>query len=539
MTILRSITTFAPRKQQHLSETIQIQQHNTMNTTKKIASALISVFDKNGLEPIVKALHQNNVTIYSTGGTETFIKDLGIPVVAVEDITAFPEILGGRVKTLHPKIFGGILNRQDHAGDVQQMKEFNIPQIDLVIVDLYPFEKTVASGASEQDIIEKIDIGGISLIRAAAKNFKDTVIVPSVEQYAPFLNFYTENNGATTLENRKVLASRAFNVSSHYDAAIFNYFNQVFEEPVLKISEQNGNVLRYGENPHQKGFFYGDFDKMFTKVHGKELSYNNLLDVDAAVNLMNEFKGDNPTFAILKHNNACGLATRNTMKEAYLDALAGDPTSAFGGVLIANGKIDVATANEINQLFCEVVIAPAYDQEAIDILEEKKNRIILIQNEVELPQTTVRTCLNGVLVQDKDNVTDTKEHLKTVTTAVPTAEEIEDLLFASKICKHTKSNTIVFAKNKQLCASGTGQTSRVDALRHAIEKATSFEFDLTGAVMASDAFFPFPDCVEIANKAGITAVIQPGGSIKDELSITYCNANNMAMVFTGIRHFKH
>lgn len=539
MTFLRSITTFAPRKQQHLSETNQIQQHNTMNTTKKIASALISVFDKNGLEPIVKALHQNNVTIYSTGGTETFIKDLGIPVVAVEDITAFPEILGGRVKTLHPKIFGGILNRQDHAGDVEQMKEFNIPQIDLVIVDLYPFEKTVASGASEQDIIEKIDIGGISLIRAAAKNFKDTVIVPSVEQYAPFLNFYTENNGATTLENRKLLASRAFNVSSHYDSAIFNYFNQVFEEPVLKISEQNGNVLRYGENPHQKGFFYGDFDKMFTKVHGKELSYNNLLDVDAAVNLMNEFKNDNPTFAILKHNNACGLATRNTMKEAYLDALAGDPTSAFGGVLIANGKIDVATANEINQLFCEVVIAPAYDQEAIDILEEKKNRIILILNEVELPQTTVRTCLNGVLVQDKDNVTDSKDHLKTVTTAVPTAEEIEDLLFASKICKHTKSNTIVFAKNKQLCASGTGQTSRVDALRQAIEKATSFEFDLTGAVMASDAFFPFPDCVEIANKAGITAVIQPGGSIKDELSINYCNDNNMAMVFTGIRHFKH
>ncbi len=539
MTILRSITTFAPRKQQHLSETIQIQQHNTMNTTKKIASALISVFDKNGLEPIVKALHQNNVTIYSTGGTETFIKDLGIPVVAVEDITAFPEILGGRVKTLHPKIFGGILNRQDHAGDVEQMKEFNIPQIDLVIVDLYPFEKTVASGASEQDIIEKIDIGGISLIRAAAKNFKDTVIVPSVEQYAPFLNFYTENNGATTLENRKLLASRAFNVSSHYDSAIFNYFNQTFEEPVLKISEQNGNVLRYGENPHQKGFFYGDFDKMFTKVHGKELSYNNLLDVDAAVNLMNEYKNDNPTCAILKHNNACGLATRNTMKEAYLDALAGDPTSAFGGVLIANGKIDVATANEINQLFCEVVIAPAYDQEAIDILEEKKNRIILILNEVELPQTTVRTCLNGVLVQDKDNVTDSKDHLKTVTTAIPTAEEIEDLLFASKICKHTKSNTIVFAKNKQLCASGTGQTSRVDALRQAIEKATSFEFDLTGAVMASDAFFPFPDCVEIANKAGITAVIQPGGSIKDELSINYCNDNNMAMVFTGIRHFKH
>lgn len=508
-----------------------------MNSTKKIASALISVFDKTGLEPIVKALHQNNVTIYSTGGTETFIKSFGIPVVAVEDITSFPEILGGRVKTLHPKIFGGILNRQDHSGDVQQMQEFNIPQIDLVIVDLYPFEKTVASGASEADIIEKIDIGGISLIRAAAKNFKDTVIVPSVEEYASFLNFYTENNGATTLENRRLLATKAFHVSSHYDGAIFNYFNT--DETYLKTSVANGQILRYGENPHQKGFFFGDFDQMFTKVHGKELSYNNLLDVDAAVNLMNEFKGDEPTFAILKHNNACGLASRSTMKQAYLDALAADPTSAFGGVLIANGKIDLATAEEVNKLFCEVVIAPAYDQEAIDLLEEKKNRIILILNEVELPQKNVRTCLNGVLVQDKDNVTDSKSHLKTVTNSAPTADEIEDLLFASKICKHTKSNTIVFAKNKQLCASGTGQTSRVDALKQAIEKATSFEFDLTGAVMASDAFFPFPDCVEIANKAGITAVIQPGGSIKDELSISYCNENNMAMVFTGIRHFKH
>jgi phosphoribosylaminoimidazolecarboxamide formyltransferase/IMP cyclohydrolase len=508
-----------------------------MNTTKKIASALISVFDKTGLEPIVKALHQNNVTIYSTGGTETFIKNLDIPVVAVEDITSFPEILGGRVKTLHPKIFGGILNRQDHSGDVQQMQEFNIPQIDLVIVDLYPFEKTVASGASEADIIEKIDIGGISLIRAAAKNFKDTVIVPSVEEYVSFLNFYLENNGATTLENRRLLATKAFHVSSHYDGAIFNYFNT--DETYLKTSVANGQILRYGENPHQKGFFFGDFDQMFTKVHGKELSYNNLLDVDAAVNLMSEFKDDEPTFAILKHNNACGLASRSTMKQAYLDALAADPTSAFGGVLIANGKIDLATAEEINKLFCEVVIAPVYDQEAIDLLEEKKNRIILIINEVELPQKNVRTCLNGVLVQDKDNVTDSKSHLKTVTNSAPTADEIEDLLFASKICKHTKSNTIVFAKNKQLCASGTGQTSRVDALKQAIEKATSFEFDLTGAVMASDAFFPFPDCVEIANKAGITAVIQPGGSIKDELSINYCNDNNMAMVFTGIRHFKH
>jgi len=510
-----------------------------MNSPKKITAALLSVFDKTGLEPIVKALHQNNVTLFSTGGTETFIKELGIPVTAVEDITSYPSILGGRVKTLHPKIFGGILNRQDHEGDVQQMEEYQIPQIDLVIVDLYPFEKTVASGASDAEIIEKIDIGGISLIRAAAKNFKDTVIVSSVDQYTTFLNLYAEQNGNTTLENRKSFATKAFNVSSHYDAAIFNYFNKVQEEVVFKLSEQNGQALRYGENPHQKGFFYGDFNKMFTKIHGKELSYNNLLDVDAAVNLMNEFSNDNPTFAILKHNNACGIATRASMKEAYLDALAGDPTSAFGGVLIANGTIDKTTAEEINKLFCEVVIAKNYDNEALEILEEKKNRIILVQNEIALPQTTVRTCLNGVLVQDKDFITDTREHLKTVTITSPTEEEIEDLLFASKICKHTKSNTIVFAKNKQLCASGTGQTSRVDALKQAIEKATSFEFDLTGAVMASDAFFPFPDCVEIANKAGITAVIQPGGSIKDELSIAYCNDNNLAMVFTGIRHFKH
>jgi phosphoribosylaminoimidazolecarboxamide formyltransferase/IMP cyclohydrolase len=508
-----------------------------MTHTKQIKSALISVFDKTGLEPIVKALHQNNVTIYSTGGTQDFIQNLNIPVVAVEDITAFPEILGGRVKTLHPKIFGGILNRQDNESDVAQMTEFDIPQIDLVIVDLYPFEKTVASGASESDIIEKIDIGGISLIRAAAKNFKDTTIVASVDEYATFLNFYNESNGSTSIEQRKLLATKAFHTSSNYDTAIFNYFNT--EDSYLKISKEKGQVLRYGENPHQKGFFFGDFDQMFTKLHGKELSYNNLLDVDAGVNLMNEFKNNEPTFAILKHNNACGLATRATMKEAYLDALAGDPTSAFGGVLIANGNIDLATAEEINNLFCEVVIAPSYDQEAIDILEEKKNRIILVINDVELPAKNVRTCLNGILVQDKDNITDSKDILKTVTLTAPTEEEIEDLLFASKICKHTKSNTIVFAKNRQLISSGTGQTSRVDALNQAIEKAKTFEFELTGAVMASDAFFPFPDCVEIANKAGITAIIQPGGSIKDELSINYCNDNKVAMVMTGVRHFKH
>jgi len=508
-----------------------------MSTTKTIKSALISVFSKDGLEPIVRKLHEQNVTFYSTGGTEDFIKNLGIPVVPVEDVTSYPSILGGRVKTLHPKIFGGILNRQDHEGDVQQMEEYNIPQIDLVIVDLYPFEKTVASGASEADIIEKIDIGGISLIRAAAKNFKDTVIVASVDQYSSLLDLITEQNGATTLENRKLFATKAFHVSSHYDTAIFNYFNT--DDTIFKQSIADGQVLRYGENPHQKGFFFGDFDAMFTKLHGKELSYNNLLDVDAAVNLILEFKNEDPTFAILKHNNACGLATRSTMQDAYLTALAGDPTSAFGGVLIANGNIDEATASEINKLFCEVVIAPSYDEKAITILEEKKNRIILVQNEVELPQRQVRTCLNGILVQDKNNITDNKEHLKTVTNTTPSEQEIEDLIFASKVCKNTKSNTIVFAKNKTLIASGTGQTSRVDALKQAVEKAHTFGFDLNGAVMASDAFFPFPDCVELAHNAGITAVIQPGGSIKDELSINYCNENKVAMVFTGTRHFKH
>jgi len=508
-----------------------------MSNTKTIQSALISVFDKTGLEPIVKQLHSQNVILYSTGGTEDFIKNLGIPVVAVEDVTSYPSILGGRVKTLHPKVFGGILNRQDNPNDVEQMKAYDIPQIDLVIVDLYPFEKTVASGASEADIIEKIDIGGISLIRAAAKNFKDTVIVASVNEYNFLLDLISTQNGSTTLEQRKLLATKAFHVSSHYDTAIFNYFNT--DETYYKQSIADGQILRYGENPHQKGYFFGDFDQMFTKVHGKELSYNNLLDVDAAVNLILEFKQNDPTFAILKHNNACGLATRSTMKQAYLDALAGDPTSAFGGVLIANGNIDEETALEINQLFCEVVIAPSYDDKAVVILQEKKNRIILIQNDVELPQKQVRTCLNGLLIQDKNSVTDNKEGLKTVTRKEPTNQEIEDLLFASKICKNTKSNTIVLAKNGQLIAAGTGQTSRVDALKQAIDKANSFNFDLKGAVMASDAFFPFPDCVEIAHHAGITAVIQPGGSIKDELSIDYCNENNLAMVFTGTRHFKH
>ena len=508
-------------------------------TTKKASAALISVFHKDGLEPIVKKLDELGVTLYSTGGTEKFIRDLGIDVVPVEDVTSYPSILGGRVKTLHPKVFGGILNRQDNESDVAQMEEFEIPQLDIVIVDLYPFEKTVASGASEQDIIEKIDIGGISLIRAAAKNYKDVLCVSSMEDYEDFLNVISEGNGTTTLEDRKRFATKAFNISSHYDTAIFNYFNKEKEETVLKISETKGQVLRYGENPHQKGFFFGDFDAMFNKLHGKELSYNNLLDVDAAVNLMAEFKHDDPTFAILKHNNACGLATRSTIHQAYVDALAGDPVSAFGGILISNVEIDKPTAEEIHKLFCEVVIAPSYSDEALDILKGKTNRIILIQKETGLPDTLVRTCLNGVLVQDKDYKTDSKEDLNPVTDKKPTPEEIEDLIFASKLCKHTKSNTIVLAKNKQLCASGTGQTSRVDALNQAIHKAKSFNFDLDGAVMASDAFFPFPDCVEIADKAGIKSVIQPGGSIKDQLSIDYCNENGLAMVMTGTRHFKH
>ena len=508
-----------------------------MNTSKTIKSALISVFHKDGLEPIVKKLNELNVTLYSTGGTEKFIKNLGINVIPVEDVTSYPSILGGRVKTLHPKVFGGILNRQENENDVAELAEFNIPQIDLVIVDLYPFEKTVASGATEQDIVEKIDIGGISLIRAAAKNFKDTCIVSSMEQYDSFLNILSEKKGLTTLSERKKLAAKAFNISSHYDTAIFNYFNE--EEIVYKASEQNAKVLRYGENPHQKGYFFGNLAAMFDKLHGKELSYNNLLDVDAAVNLIEEFKGEAPTFAILKHNNACGFAQRETIKQAYVDALAGDPVSAFGGVLIANTEIDQETAEEIHSLFCEVVIAPSYSDQALSILKGKKNRIILIQKEVELPTKSVRTCLNGSLIQDKDNITDRLEDLTYVTNTKPSQNQIDDLLFASKLCKNTKSNTIILVKNKQLLAGGTGQTSRVDALNQAIEKATSFGFNLAGSVMASDAFFPFPDCVEIADKAGVKSVIQPGGSIKDQLSIDYCNEHDISMVMTGTRHFKH
>ncbi|PIZ07467.1 MAG: bifunctional phosphoribosylaminoimidazolecarboxamide formyltransferase/IMP cyclohydrolase PurH [Flavobacteriaceae bacterium CG_4_10_14_0_8_um_filter_34_31] len=510
-----------------------------MNDLKTVKSALISVFSKEGLEPIVRKLNALGVTIYSTGGTEKFISELGIRVIPIEEVTSYPSILGGRVKTLHPKVFGGILNRQNHQGDIAEMQQYKIPQIDIVIVDLYPFEKTVASGAKEEDVIEKIDIGGISLIRAAAKNFADTICVSSVEDYKEFLTLLNEKEGQTSLADRKRFAGKAFNISSHYDTAIFNYFNTEEKIPSYKASILKGKELRYGENPHQKGYFFGDFDAMFDILHGKELSYNNLLDVDAAINLMAEFKNEAPTFAILKHNNACGIAQRKTLLEAYNAALAGDPVSAFGGILISNKEIDAATAQEVNKLFCEVVIAPSYATDAEKTLKEKKNRILLIQKEVTLPKTQVRSCLNGVLLQDKNQKTDTASDLVLVTNNKPSNIELDDLLFASKICKNTKSNTIVLVKNKQLCASGTGQTSRVDALRQAIEKSTSFHFDLKGAVMASDAFFPFPDCVEIAGNAGITAVIQPGGSIKDQLSIDYCNANNIAMVFTGTRHFKH
>jgi phosphoribosylaminoimidazolecarboxamide formyltransferase/IMP cyclohydrolase len=509
-----------------------------MSASIKIKSALISVFDKTGLAPIVTELHKNGVVLYSTGGTQSFIEELNIPVVRVEDLTSYPSILGGRVKTLHPKVFGAILNRRSNEEDKQQIAAYEIPEIDLVIVDLYPFEATVAAGASHEAIIEKIDIGGISLIRASAKNYTDVVILSAQKQYAPFLEMLVEQGGATNLEQRMQFAQEAFAVSSHYDTHIFSYFNQG-KSDLFKESITESQVLRYGENPHQKGVFYGKLDEIFDKLHGKELSYNNLLDVDAAVNLMAEFKHEDPTFAILKHNNPCGIAIRSTLKEAYAATLAADPVSAFGGILIANTEMDTETAQEINDLFCEVVIAPSYQAEALEILKSKKNRIILAQKDITLPKRQFRTILNGVLEQDKDTVTETANDLKTSTKTEPTPQEIKDLLFANKIVKHVKSNTIVLAKNNQLLACGTGQTSRVDALTQAIHKAKSFGFELSGAVMSSDAFFPFPDCVEIAGLEGITAVIQPGGSIKDDLSIAYCDAHNMAMVFTGNRHFKH
>lgn len=509
-----------------------------MAQNKRISNALISVFDKEGLGPIAKKLAEQGVTIYSTGGTQSYIEGLGISVEPVEELTSYPSILGGRVKTLHPKVFGGILSRRELAGDIAQLEEYAIPELDLVMVDLYPFENTVASGAAEKDVIEKIDIGGISLIRAAAKNFKDVVIVPSKDEYGFLQNMLDESGAESNLDQRKFLAKRAFEISSHYDSAIFTYFDEN-ETSALKLSQSKKTSLRYGENPHQKGAFFGDLDQLFTQLHGKSLSYNNLLDVDAAVQLMDEFSKDKPTFAILKHTNACGLAVRDSVVEAYEDALAGDPVSAFGGVLICNQKIDPAAAEKINTLFCEVVIAPGYEETALETLKSKKNRVILIQKEAEFANFTVRTALNGYLFQEKDERQDSISESQLATENDCSAQEKLDLEFAAKLVKHTKSNTIVFSKNNQLCASGTGQTSRVDALNQAITKAKVFGFDLNGAVMASDAFFPFPDCVEIAHKEGVNAVVQPGGSIKDKLSIDYCNTKKMAMYFTGTRHFKH
>lgn len=507
-----------------------------MEDLKKIKSALVSVFHKDGLDRIIKLLHENGVKLISTGGTKSFIESLNIPCKAVEDLTGYPSILGGRVKTLHPKVFGGILGRRSNDGDRVQMSQYDIPEIDLVIVDLYPFEDTVASGAPEADIIEKIDIGGISLIRGAAKNFDDVVIVASKAQYEPLQHILESSGAKTTLEQRKYFAKEAFAVSSAYDSAIFNWFDSDSHSS-LRLCENGSRSLRYGENPHQQACFYGDFDAMFDKLHGKEISYNNLLDIDAAVSLMSDF--DTPTFAILKHNNACGIASRATIEEAWDAALACDPVSAFGGVLMANGAIDTATAEKINKIFLEVIIAPEYSDEALEILKTKKNRIILRAKDLALPALRYRSALNGILAQQADTAVEKADDFNIVSKTKPSATELADLEFALKVVKHSKSNAIVLAKNGQLCASGIGQTSRVDSLRQAIEKARAFGFDLKGAVMASDAFFPFADCVEIAHEAGITAVVHPGGSVRDQESIDYCDANAMAMAMTGVRHFKH
>ncbi len=503
---------------------------------KKIKRAVISVYYKDGLVPVLKLLKKLNVEVYSTGGTYDFIVKNGFKAKTVESLTNYPSILGGRVKTLHPKIFGGILARLDNKDDLQQLQEYNIPAFDLVIVDLYPFEETLANTKDSSQIVEKIDIGGISLIRAAAKNFKDVLTIASSGMYYQLIQLLNEKNGYSNVNDRKEFAAHAFNISSHYDTQIFNWINTgkiiTFKQSITK-----GTELRYGENPHQKGFFFGNLDDVFEKLHGKAISYNNILDLDAAINLINNF--DETTFAVIKHNNACGLACRNTLLEAWKDALAGDPVSAFGGVLIANRTINAITAAEINKIFFEIILAPDYEPEALKILQSKKNRIILKTKPFNASKMQFRSVLNGALVQEKDMVSETPGQLKSITDMKPTGEQIEDLLFANKIVKHTKSNTIVLANNRQLIGSGTGQTSRVDALKQAIEKARNFNLPIEGSVMSSDAFFPFADSVEIADKAGIKAVIQPGGSIRDKESIDYCNKHGIAMVFTGIRHFKH
>lgn len=505
---------------------------------RKIKSALISVFHKDGLDEIINLLDQYDVTIYSTGGTQKFIESHGVKVERVEDLTSYPSILDGRVKTLHPKVFGGILARrdEDHLG---QLAKYDMPEIDLVIVDLYPFEDTVKSTDDEEAIIEKIDIGGIALIRGAAKNFNDVVIVPSKNEYPMIQKILAEQNAESTLADRKELARRAFKVSSHYDTAIFNYFDRDSDDVSFKHSLIDSQVLRYGENPHQQGIFFGELDTMFEKISGKELSFNNLVDVDAAVNVMSEFVDSDPTFAVLKHTNTCGIATRSTVIEAWHAALAGDPVSAFGGILISNTIVDLATAEEINKLFYEVVIAPEFDKEAINLLTKKKKRVLMKINRWHVNDKSFKSILNGVIQQDTDKSMESSDKMECVTDAQATPQQLSDLEFANKCVKHLKSNTIVLVKNNQLLGMGCGQTSRVDALRQAISKATAFGFDLEGCVMASDAFFPFPDCVEIAHDAGTAAVVQPGGSIKDNLSVDYCNSKGMPMLMTGIRHFKH
>jgi phosphoribosylaminoimidazolecarboxamide formyltransferase / IMP cyclohydrolase len=508
----------------------------TFYILKKVNTALISVFYKDGLDRVLEQLQKFEIEIYSTGGTYEYINEKGYEAKSIESLTSYPSILGGRVKTLHPKVFGGILARRSEKEDQKQISEYEIPLFDLVIVDLYPFEETMKKTKDEQSIIEKIDIGGISLIRAAAKNFKDVLVVSSMSMVDELLSLLDKNNGASSLEDRKFFAAHAFDISSHYDTAIFNWINPGNID-AFKLSQSNANILRYGENPHQKGIFYGRLDEIFKQLHGKAISYNNLLDLDAAINLINDF--DETTFAVIKHNNACGLASRDELKQAWIDALAGDPVSAFGGVLITNREIDFETAEEINKIFFEIILAPGYQDKALELLKSKKNRIILKKVSYNFPVSQYRSILTGVLKQDKDKVTETKENLEVVTKKAPNQRQVEDLLFANKIVKHTKSNTIVLAKNKQLVGSGTGQTSRVDALKQAIEKAGNFNLSLDDAVMASDAFFPFADSVEIANTAGIKSVVQPGGSIRDKDSINYCDENGIAMVFTGIRHFKH
>ncbi len=504
---------------------------------KRIHSALISVFYKDGLDEIVRTLRNLNVKIYSTGGTFGFIKDMGIPAETVESLTTYPSILGGRVKTLHPSVFGGILARRDNTEDASQLIEYNIPEIDLVIVDLYPFEETVKSVSNEDEIIEKIDIGGISLIRAAAKNYNDVLIVSGRDQYPALLKLLEEKKGMTTREDRRFYAAEAYKTTSGYDTAIFKYFNREAGIDTFRESIDSAYHLRYGENPHQKGIFYGDPGEVFEKLHGKEISYNNLLDIDAGLTLIDDFQ--ETTCVIIKHNNACGAASREKPIDAWKDALACDPVSAFGGVIVSNTPVEQSEAEEIDRIFFEIIIAPDFTEGALNVLKQKKNRIILRRNEKFRKPFYFRSLLNGVLWQEADGSTETASVMRPVTDRIPVARELEDLVFANKIVKHSKSNAIVLAKNKQLCASGIGQTSRVDALKQAIEKAHTFGFDLKGSVLASDAFFPFSDCVEIAHKAGVTAIVQPGGSVRDKDSVDFCSSNGVAMVFTGIRHFKH